>query len=104
MRGIIPCASCFASTPVRQRLEGVGWWIRRRRRMLRPYDVADGLGKGAVRMGGYGPYIAGVVLGLLVAFALSAVLGITGMAQLLLFGVLPALGGTVAERLVAGRR
>ncbi|GLK83579.1 hypothetical protein GCM10017653_16480 [Ancylobacter defluvii] len=53
---------------------------------------------------GYGPYIAGAALGLVVALALSAGLGLSGTPQLLLFAVLPALGGAVAERLVAARR
>ncbi|MBS7587897.1 hypothetical protein [Ancylobacter defluvii] len=55
-------------------------------------------------MRGYGPYIAGAALGLVVALALSAGLGLSGTPQLLLFAVLPALGGAVAERLVAARR
>ncbi|MCB4770075.1 hypothetical protein LGR54_15770 [Ancylobacter sp. Lp-2] len=55
-------------------------------------------------MGGYGTYVVGVALGLVAAFALSAGLAITGMPQLLLFGVLPAFGGAIAERLAARRR
>ncbi|GAB4071833.1 hypothetical protein KHC28_00615 [Ancylobacter sonchi] len=55
-------------------------------------------------MAGYGPYVVGVIAGLIVALALSAALAINGTPQLLLFGLLPALGGAVAERVHAARR
>ncbi|MCV3205768.1 hypothetical protein OHD62_05550 [Mesorhizobium sp. YC-39] len=48
----------------------------------------------------YLPYILGAALGLLVAFILSAILGVGGIPQLLLFGLFPAIGGTVCERIV----
>ena len=59
---------------------------------------------GREQVRGYRPYIAGAALGLVVALALSAGLGLSGTPQLLLFAVLPALGGAVAERLADARR
>ncbi|MCF6126915.1 MULTISPECIES: hypothetical protein [Mesorhizobium] len=52
-------------------------------------------------MRSYLPYVLGAALGLLAAFILSAVSGIGGTAQLLLFGVLPAIGGAICERAVS---
>lgn len=49
-------------------------------------------------MRGYLPYILGAALGLVAAFILAAIFGIGGTPQLLLFGVLPALGGAICER------
>ncbi|RUU72380.1 MAG: hypothetical protein EOS05_01385 [Mesorhizobium sp.] len=52
-------------------------------------------------MRSYLPYVLGAALGLLATFILSAVSGIGGTAQLLLFGVLPAIGGAICERAVS---
>jgi hypothetical protein len=49
----------------------------------------------------YLPYVLGAALGLLVAFILSAIFGVGGTAQLLLFGLLPAIGGATCERIVS---
>jgi hypothetical protein len=49
----------------------------------------------------YLPYVLGAALGLLAAFVLSAVFGIGGTVQLLLFGMLPAVGGAICERTVS---
>ncbi|PDQ21519.1 hypothetical protein CN311_08560 [Mesorhizobium sanjuanii] len=50
---------------------------------------------------GYLPYVWGAALGLLVAFILSAIFGVGGTPQLFLFGLLPAIGGTVCERILS---
>ncbi|WP_165779637.1 hypothetical protein [Mesorhizobium sanjuanii] len=52
-------------------------------------------------MRGYLPYVWGAALGLLVAFILSAIFGVGGTPQLFLFGLLPAIGGTVCERILS---
>ncbi|MEI8698865.1 MAG: hypothetical protein EOR99_18580 [Mesorhizobium sp.] len=49
----------------------------------------------------YLPYVLGAALGLLAAFILSAIFGVGGTAQLLLFGLLPAIGGATCERIVS---
>ena len=46
----------------------------------------------------YLPYIIGGLLGFLAAFFLSALLSINGTPQLIVFGLLPALGGATCER------
>ncbi|MDX8443669.1 hypothetical protein [Mesorhizobium australafricanum] len=48
----------------------------------------------------YLPYVLGAALGLLVAFLLVGAFAIGGTAQLLLFGLLPAIGGAVCERVI----
>jgi hypothetical protein len=67
-----------------------------------------GASVGCASLGGelvlnYLPYFLGAVLGLLLAFILSAIFAIEGTAQLLVFGSLPAIGGAVCERIVASR-
>ncbi|MDX8496553.1 hypothetical protein RFN29_34145 [Mesorhizobium sp. VK22B] len=52
-------------------------------------------------MRGYLPYVLGAALGLLVAFLLNGAFGIGGIAQLLLFGLLPAIGGAICERITS---
>ncbi|WP_292650746.1 hypothetical protein [Mesorhizobium sp.] len=52
-------------------------------------------------MRSYLPYVFGAALGLLAAFILSAIFGVGGTAQLLLFGLLPAIGGATCERIVS---
>ncbi|MBW9053629.1 hypothetical protein [Rhizobium mesosinicum] len=54
-------------------------------------------------MKGYLPYLVGGLAGMLVAILLSSLLTLTGTPQLILFALLPAAGGAVAER-VAQRR
>jgi hypothetical protein len=49
----------------------------------------------------YLPYVLGAALGPLVAFILSAIFGVGGTPQLLLFGLLPAIGGAICERTVS---
>ncbi|MGR8961722.1 hypothetical protein ACU8MP_12905 [Rhizobium leguminosarum] len=52
----------------------------------------------------YLPYAAGALAGLLVAFLMSGLLGLTETPQLVLFALLPAVGGAVVERVaIAGR-
>jgi hypothetical protein len=46
----------------------------------------------------YLPYAAGVLAGLLVAFLMSGLLALTETPQLVLFALLPAVGGAIAER------
>ncbi|MBY5462244.1 hypothetical protein [Rhizobium leguminosarum] len=46
----------------------------------------------------YLPYAAGALAGLLVAFLVSGLLGLTETPQLVLFALLPAVGGAVVER------
>ena len=46
----------------------------------------------------YLSYIVGGLVGLLAAFLLSALLSINGTPQLILFGILPALGGALGDR------
>ncbi|RWP49507.1 hypothetical protein [Mesorhizobium sp.] len=67
-------------------------------RFLQQLDAAIALGK-TVRS--YLPYVLGAALGLLAAFILSAIFGVGGTAQLLLFGLLPAIGGATCERIVS---
>ncbi|MGR9136541.1 hypothetical protein ACU8MT_04815 [Rhizobium leguminosarum] len=43
-------------------------------------------------------YAAGALAGLLVAFLMSGLLALTETPQLVLFALLPAVGGAVAER------
>lgn len=50
---------------------------------------------------GYLPFILGAALGLLVAFLINGAFGIGGTAQLLLFGLLPATGGAICERVTS---
>lgn len=52
---------------------------------------------------GYLPYLAGALAGMLVAIFLSSLLTLTGTPQLILFALLPVIGGAVAER-VSQRR
>jgi hypothetical protein len=51
----------------------------------------------------YLPFITGAGIGLLVSFIFYAILGLSGIPQLLLFGLTPALCGAVVERLVLRR-
>jgi len=46
----------------------------------------------------YLPYAAGALAGLLVALLVSGLLTLTGTPQLVLFALLPAVGGAVVER------
>ena len=46
----------------------------------------------------YLPYAAGALAGLLVALLTSGLLTLTGTPQLVLFALLPAVGGAVVER------
>ncbi|WP_181175963.1 hypothetical protein [Mesorhizobium sp. B2-7-2] len=50
---------------------------------------------------GYLPFALGGAFGLLVAFLLAGAFGIGGTAQLLLFGLLPAIGGAICERMTS---
>ena len=52
---------------------------------------------------GYLPYLIGGLAGMLVAILLSSLLTLTGTPQLILFALLPAAGGAVAERVVQRR-
>ena len=45
----------------------------------------------------YLPYLIGTSIGLLVAFIISGLLTLQGTAQLMLFALLPAIGGAVVE-------
>ncbi|AUW43238.1 hypothetical protein [Rhizobium leguminosarum] len=51
----------------------------------------------------YLPYAAGVLAGLLVAFLMSSLLALTETPQLVLFALLPAIGGTLVERVCRRR-
>ncbi|WP_454853987.1 hypothetical protein [Rhizobium binxianense] len=51
----------------------------------------------------YLPYLAGALAGAVAAFLLSGLLTLAETPQLLLFGLLPAVGGAVVER-IARRR
>ncbi|WP_197496423.1 hypothetical protein [Rhizobium sp. WYCCWR10014] len=46
----------------------------------------------------YLPYAAGALAGLLVAFFISGLLALTETPQLMLFALLPAVGGALVER------
>ncbi|MEZ2132129.1 MULTISPECIES: hypothetical protein [unclassified Sinorhizobium] len=47
----------------------------------------------------YLPYLVGGLAGLLAAFLLSSLLTLRGTPQLILFALLPAIGGAVVERI-----
>ncbi|EJC79097.1 hypothetical protein Rleg4DRAFT_0681 [Rhizobium leguminosarum bv. trifolii WSM2297] len=47
----------------------------------------------------YLPYLVGTLTGLLIALIISAVLTLQGTPQLMLFALLPAIGGAVVERI-----
>ncbi|MBY3089744.1 hypothetical protein HFO72_02675 [Rhizobium laguerreae] len=51
----------------------------------------------------YIPYAAGVLAGLLVAFLMSGLLALTETPQLLLFALLPAVGGALVDRVCRRR-
>ncbi|EJJ27248.1 hypothetical protein [Rhizobium sp. CF142] len=51
----------------------------------------------------YLPYLVGALAGMLIAILLSSLLTLTGTPQLILFALLPVVGGAVAER-VSQRR
>ncbi|MBX4863393.1 hypothetical protein G9X64_16655 [Rhizobium sophorae] len=51
----------------------------------------------------YLPYAAGVLAGLLVAFLISRLLMLSETPQLMLFALLPALGGALVERVCRRR-
>lgn len=51
----------------------------------------------------YLPYLVGALAGVLVAILLSGQLMLTGTPQLILFALLPVVGGAVAERVVQRR-
>jgi hypothetical protein len=48
-------------------------------------------------------YAAGALAGLLVAFLMSGLLALTETPQLVLFALLPAVGGAIAERVCRRR-
>ncbi|RUL98612.1 hypothetical protein EEQ99_24395 [Rhizobium anhuiense] len=52
---------------------------------------------------GYLPYLVGTLAGLLLALTISGLLTLQGTPQLMLFALLPAIGGAIAER-VSERR
>jgi len=52
---------------------------------------------------GYLPYLVGTLAGLLLALTISGQLTLQGTPQLMLFALLPAIGGAIAER-VSERR
>ncbi|MBX5045174.1 hypothetical protein [Rhizobium lentis] len=54
-------------------------------------------------MKAYLPYLAGTLAGLLVALAISGLLTLHGIPQLMLFALLPAIGGAVVERVFQHR-
>ncbi len=47
----------------------------------------------------YLPYLLGALVGALIAFAISSLLALQETPQLMLFALLPAVGGALAERL-----
>ncbi|MEH7877463.1 hypothetical protein V7798_08140 [Rhizobium laguerreae] len=51
----------------------------------------------------YLPYPAGVLAGLLVAFLMSGLSALTETPQLMLFALLPAVGGALVERVCRRR-
>ncbi|MGO7020130.1 hypothetical protein [Rhizobium leguminosarum] len=51
----------------------------------------------------YLPYAAGVLAGLSVAFLMSGLLELTETPQLVLFALLPAVGGALVERVCCRR-
>lgn len=51
----------------------------------------------------YLPYLGGALAGMLIAIFLSSLLTLTGTPQLILFALMPAVGGAVAERVVQRR-
>lgn len=51
----------------------------------------------------YLPYLVGTLAGLLVAFTISGLLALQGTPELILFALLPAVGGAIVER-VSQRR
>ncbi len=55
------------------------------------------------RLKDYLPYLVGTLTGVLVALIISALLTLQGTAQLMLFALLPAIGGAIVER-VSQRR
>jgi uncharacterized membrane protein YeaQ/YmgE (transglycosylase-associated protein family) len=52
---------------------------------------------------GYLPYLVGALAGMLGAILLSSLLTLTGTPQLILFALLPVVGGAVVERVVQSR-
>lgn len=54
-------------------------------------------------MKGYLPYLVGALAGMLIAILLSNLLMLTGTPQLILFALLPVVGGAIVER-VSQRR
>ncbi|WP_171049209.1 hypothetical protein [Rhizobium sp. MHM7A] len=54
-------------------------------------------------MKAYLPYLAGTLAGLLVALAISGLLTLQGIPQLMLFALLPAIGGAAFERVFQHR-
>lgn len=55
------------------------------------------------RLKDYLPYLVGTLTGVLVALIISALLTLQGTPQLMLFALLPAIGGAIVER-VSQRR
>lgn len=55
------------------------------------------------RLKDYLPYLVGTLTGVLVALIISALLTLQGTSQLMLFALLPAIGGAIVER-VSQRR
>ena len=51
----------------------------------------------------YLPYLVGALAGMLIAILLSSLLMLTGTPQLILFALLPVVGGAVVERVVQRR-
>ena len=51
----------------------------------------------------YLPYLAGALAGVLIALTISALLTLQGTPQLILFALLPAIGGAIFERVLQHR-
>jgi hypothetical protein len=51
----------------------------------------------------YLPYISGCILGLLLAFVISYAFSFEGTPQLILFGLMPGIGGGLFERMTQRR-